>query len=150
MLLAHAQLFGVFNFDQTPLAPLGIRVMVHERVGQRMSWGDHGKEGWYTGPALQHYRNYTMYVKETNSERTSNTVEFFPSKLTMPATGPTDRLIAATEEHTDAIANPRHASPFLFHSNDEQTALAKLASLLTTTTSSPTPVSPPRVDATPS
>ena len=57
MLSAHTQLFGVFNFDRTPLAPLGIRAMVHEHVGQRMSWGDHGKEGWYIGPALQHYRN---------------------------------------------------------------------------------------------
>ena len=53
MLSAHAQLFGVFNFDRTPLAPLGIRAMVHERVGQRMSWGDHDKEGWCIGPALQ-------------------------------------------------------------------------------------------------
>ena len=77
LLSAHAQLFGIFNFDKTPLAPLGIRAMIHERVGQRMSCGDHGKEGWYIGLALQHYRNYNVYVKETNSERTSNTVEFF-------------------------------------------------------------------------
>ena len=127
MLSAHAQLFRIFNFDKIPLAPLGISAMVHERVGQHMSWGDHGKEGWYIGPALQHYPNYNVYVKETNSERTSNTVEFFPSKLTMPATGPTEALIAATEELTDAIANPQHASPFLFHSNDKRTALAKVA-----------------------
>ena len=68
----------------------------------------------------------------------------------MPANGTTDRLIAATEELTDAIAKPRHASPFLFHGRDERTAFAKLVSLLTTTTSSLTSVSPPRVEADPS
>ena len=47
------------------------------------------------------------------------------SRWDMPATGPTDCLIAATEELTDAIANPHHASPFLSHGSDERTALAK-------------------------
>ena len=36
-LSAHDQVFGTFNYQRTPLAPLGTKVIIHERPDQRMT-----------------------------------------------------------------------------------------------------------------
>jgi len=51
-LSAYAYLFSQFDFDKTPLAPPGTRVVVHDRPESRPSWGFHGTDGWYVGPAF--------------------------------------------------------------------------------------------------
>jgi hypothetical protein len=51
-LSALAQLFGVFDFNCTPIAPPAIRIIVHEKPDKRDSWSPHGINGWYIGPAL--------------------------------------------------------------------------------------------------
>ena len=55
-LSAEAQLNGAFDFNRTPLAPPGTKVIVHETPKQRATWDDHGQEAWYIGPAAFHYR----------------------------------------------------------------------------------------------
>ena len=42
-LSAYTQLFGMFDYNQTPLAPLGTKAFVHERPNQRRTHADHGK-----------------------------------------------------------------------------------------------------------
>jgi hypothetical protein len=42
---AFAQLNGHFDFNRTPLAPPGTRVIVHEKPDQRASWDPHGLDG---------------------------------------------------------------------------------------------------------
>jgi hypothetical protein len=37
----------------------------------------HGQDGWYIGPALEHYRCYTVYITKTRGDRIVETVEFF-------------------------------------------------------------------------
>ena len=77
-LSAYAQLEGSFDFNATPMAPPGTRIVVHEKPSTRATWAPHGKDGWYVGPAMEHYRCFTAHVNATNSERVSDTVEFFP------------------------------------------------------------------------
>ena len=67
-LSAYTQLEGSFNFDATPLAPPGCKVIIHEKPKQRNSWDQHGKLGWYLGPALEHYRYNRVYCNETRGE----------------------------------------------------------------------------------
>jgi hypothetical protein len=43
-LSAHVQLYGMFNFNKTPLAPPGTRALVYEDPGNRASWAPRGKE----------------------------------------------------------------------------------------------------------
>ena len=57
-LSAHACLFGNFDFNKTPLAVPGTKVLVHETPSQRRTFAPHGVEGYYVGPALEHYRCY--------------------------------------------------------------------------------------------
>jgi hypothetical protein len=44
-LSAYAYLHGNFDFNKTPLAPLGTKVLVHLKPDQRPSWAYHGTEG---------------------------------------------------------------------------------------------------------
>ena len=54
-LSSHAALFGTFDFNKTPLAPPGTRVIVHEKADNRLTWAAQGTDGWYIGPSLEHY-----------------------------------------------------------------------------------------------
>jgi hypothetical protein len=84
-LSALAALNGNFDFNRTPLAPPGIRVLVHEKPAQRDSWSPHGVDGWYTaGPALDSYRCYTVWVWATRATRICDTLSWFPTKGPMP------------------------------------------------------------------
>ena len=83
-LSAYAVMNGDFNFTATPLAPPGTKVLVHEKPEVRPMWATHGSDGWYLGPALEHYRCYRVYVTSTRAERISDTVEFFQDSAEEP------------------------------------------------------------------
>jgi hypothetical protein len=76
-LLAAAHLNGAFDYNRSPKAPLGTRVILHEKPAQRRSWATHGVEGWYVGHASKHYRCYHIYVTSIAATRYGDTVEFF-------------------------------------------------------------------------
>ena len=70
-LSAHAQLHGLFDFNATPFAPPGTKVIVHQKPKIRKSWAPRGKDGWYIYGAKDHYRCYNIYVLETQSSHTA-------------------------------------------------------------------------------
>ena len=94
---------------RTPLAPPGTKVFLHEKPSQRLSWDSHGTEGWYLGPALEHYRCYPMFFNKSKAERVTDTIELFPQKVPMPYMTKTDVAIQSIAEiirllqHPDAI-----------------------------------------------
>ena len=73
---AEAMLKGPFDFNRTPIAPLGTKCLVHEKPAVRGTWDPHGLDGWYVGPTIDHYRCYTVYIPSTKGTRHSETVEF--------------------------------------------------------------------------
>jgi hypothetical protein len=50
-LSAYELLNGVFDYNRTPLAPPGTKVIVHTPTDKRKTWQTHGVEGWYIGMA---------------------------------------------------------------------------------------------------
>ena len=64
-LSAEAQLNGAFDFNRTPLAPPGTKVLVFEAPGFCPTWAPHGVTGWYIGSAPRHYRCYRVYILKT-------------------------------------------------------------------------------------
>jgi hypothetical protein len=62
-LLAYQQVWGNFDFNKTPLAPPGCKVVVHERAMERGAWACHGIVGYYIGPAMKHYRSYCIHIQ---------------------------------------------------------------------------------------
>ena len=51
---AYAHLHGTYNFDTTPLAPPGVRALLYKDPNHCVSYGVHGDEAYYLGPALEH------------------------------------------------------------------------------------------------
>jgi hypothetical protein len=106
-LSAYNQVFGNFDFNATPLAPMGTKVIVYERKKQRLStWSDRGQHGWYTGSAPHHYHNYSVFITATHAIRVCDTVVFLPAKFPMPATSSADRITEAMENLVTELRNP--------------------------------------------
>lgn len=128
-LSAEEQMNGTFDYHSTPLAPLGIEVLSFEMPTHRASWANHGKEGWYIGPARNHHQCYKVLIKSTKRIRTPPKVAFFPERTPMPTNSSTDRILQAATQLTFAINNPAPPAPFEHIGDKEVTALKKLASI---------------------
>jgi hypothetical protein len=140
-LSSEAQLNGAFDFNRTPLAPPGTRVIIHEQTGVRRTWSVHGTDGWYLGPAPEHYRCYTVYCSKTGNERIIDTVEFFPADIRMPRMSSADNATIAAKELTNALLNPAPAAPFATIGNDQLVALKQLALIFQQATTKDNPTS---------
>ena len=52
-----------FEFASTPLGPMGCPVIIHNMSTKRKSWDQHGRDGYYIGPALKHYQCFALIKK---------------------------------------------------------------------------------------
>jgi hypothetical protein len=52
---ANQEIYGSFDFNKTPLAPLGIKALVYNNPGSQTSWAPHATNGFYVRPASNHY-----------------------------------------------------------------------------------------------
>ena len=58
----HPQIFandavnGTFDFNKTHMATLGCKAVIHKKPDKRKTWDSSGINGWYVGPAMEHYR----------------------------------------------------------------------------------------------
>jgi hypothetical protein len=64
----YAQLYGLSDFNQAPMAPPGTRIIAHEKPKQRASSDPHGVDGWYLGPATDDYLCYRVYINNKKSD----------------------------------------------------------------------------------
>ena len=125
-LSAYIQVWGAFDFNKTPLAPIGCKAVIHDRPENRGSWDSHGTLAYYIDIAENHYRNYKCYVPETHVTRISDTVEFFPKLVQMPKTSSEDRLAAILEDLKEVLKKPHPKTPFLNKGTETNDAIAKL------------------------
>ncbi|KAI2488787.1 hypothetical protein MHU86_25841 [Fragilaria crotonensis] len=130
-LSAHAQMHGSFDFNRTPLAPPGIRVLVHIKPNERTTWSPHGEDGWYVGPALDSYRCYTVWMWDTRATRICDTLAWFPTKCPMPLASSTDLILAGIGDILHALRNPTPGSPLAPLTDSHYDALTQLTSILT-------------------
>ena len=61
---AWTYLFGNHDFNRVPLVPPGTKFLIHSKPNERASCKYHGKEGYYVGPAKQHYRCITCWMNK--------------------------------------------------------------------------------------
>jgi hypothetical protein len=83
----------------------------------------------YIGPALEHYRCYTLYVTKTRGERVVETVDFFPKKFTLTFPSAQDLATQAAAEITHALLQPQPAGPFCKVGDEQTIALKRLADI---------------------
>ena len=96
-LSAWEALCGPFDILATPIAPLGMKVLVHDTPEKRGSWQVHGKLGYYVGRALLHYRCHTVYMVDSRATRISDCLAWFPVNIKMPSTSLIEELTASVE-----------------------------------------------------
>ena len=112
-LSANDQVFGTFNYQRTPLAPLGTKVIIHERPDQRLTWDKHGLPGFLVNQAKDYFRSYQVSVTITGATRVLGVIELLPTKYKMPKTSSADRINAAFEKIGEALNNPKLREGFL-------------------------------------
>eukprot|EP00804_Cyclotella_cryptica_P013964 CCRYP_002495-RA/>CCRYP_002495-RA protein AED:0.17 eAED:0.08 QI:0/0/0/1/1/1/3/0/1003 len=130
-LSAYAVLDGQFNFDKTPLAPVGTRALILLDPNSRKTWQSHALDAWYVGPAKNHYRNYRFFIPTTKGYRISGSAKFFPKHTKMPAIEPGDTARLAAQDLITAIKTLSTAPMTL--SAQHTTALRQLADIFSTT-----------------
>ena len=136
-LSSWAYIFGAFDFNSTPLAPPGTKVVVHIKPHKRASWDPHGISGFYTGPAMHHYRCYTCYIPKTRSERITDTVSYIPANIPIPAFDAKAHLHQALEDILTIVKNPPKNLPFLQAGDDTTNAIRIVAEILRRSTTQP-------------
>jgi len=129
-LSAWAQLNGTYDFNRTPIAPPGTRVLVHEKPATRDSWAPHAIDGWYIGPALDSYRCYTVWIQETRAERICDTISWFPTQVKMPTPSTDDLILASLLDIHSAITHPAPTSPVSVLADTHAEELTTIANIL--------------------
>jgi hypothetical protein len=51
----NQEIYGPFDFNKTPLAPLGTKALIYNDPDSPASWAPHATDGYYVGPAVDHY-----------------------------------------------------------------------------------------------
>ena len=140
---------GPFDYNATPLGPLGSRVIIHNKASSRKSWDQRGESGWYVGPALVHYRCYTTCKAKTKALAISDTIEFCHDYLIQPSLTPEDRLVHAMNILTCALKDAPAAkcNAQLMAIQDMQELFGKWRE--NSTASNGLPAQPPRVPTQP-
>ena len=128
-LSAWAYLFGNHDFNKVPLAPPGTKVVLHSKPNNRKSWALHGEQGWYIGPAFQHYRCISVYIPKTRAERFTDTATLIPKMIPIPNANIEDHLRRTADDLLHVLQGKKHVIPTLQPSS-VQGALIKIAQLL--------------------
>jgi hypothetical protein len=100
---AYQHVNGNFDYNKTPLAPLGCAVEMHESTNRRKTWDPHSLTGWYLGTSTEHYRCHKIFCKKTRSERISDTVFFRHRYITQPTVTPEDKIVKAVGDLSSAL-----------------------------------------------
>jgi hypothetical protein len=111
------------------MAPPGTIIIAHETPGRRTTWAPHGQDGWYTGPALEHYRCYMVYITKTRSNRIVEAVKFVPQKIILPFPSSHELATQAAADLTHALLHSQPAGPFCQVGDKQTIALTRLASI---------------------
>ena len=78
----------------------------------RESWTPRATNTWYIDPVLRHYRCYRVWMIETNAERISDTIAWFPHYTNMPVHTNQPTILSTTYEITQALIQSRLSSYF--------------------------------------
>ena len=128
-LSAHSHWEGVYDYNAHPLAPPGCKIVVHETLEQRGTWDEKGKEGWYIGPSMEHYRCHRVYLPQTRSERIGKSVRFFPHNCVAPEVDPRDEATRAAQLLTAALEKAQKGGPYSPPTQQQLQALTQLSEI---------------------
>jgi hypothetical protein len=141
---ANKEVNGKFDYNKTPLAPLGTKGLVYEDPMVRASWAPHGTNAYYVGLALKHYRCLCFYMPGTQRYRVADTWRLYPTHCATPTISDTEQTIIQAADTLTALGGtvPSSTSESIARSQ----AIQQLRNILLPTLQPPTTGTPsPRV-----
>jgi len=135
---SYEELHGPYDYNQTPMLPPGLKILIHEKTNQRRSWAPRGTEGWYLGPAKEHYRCHRVYCTKTSAERITDTVAILPHQK-VPSVTLQEAAIVATDKLTTFLNKSKNVGDDQLHALKE---LARIFLHTATNRTQPTPMLP--------
>jgi hypothetical protein len=87
-----------YDFGAHPIAPAGVKVVVFESPGVRGAFAPHGLNGFYLGPAVDHYRCWRCWVVNTRAIRITDTLGWLPAPYKMPGASPIEQMHASISD----------------------------------------------------
>jgi hypothetical protein len=94
-----------------PLSIYDMKVVVHNKPDARATWATHGTDGFYVGPAMQHYRCWRCYMPEMRAIRITDTIAWLPLGHTMPGHSHLKVFTAAVTDLATAVRHMTSAEP---------------------------------------
>jgi hypothetical protein len=94
---------GPFDFNKTPLGPVGCCVRIHAKPATWQSWDFRAKLGFYIGPALDSYCCCKLVKSDTKSQVILDTVKFCHLYLSVPVPSTKDKIIHGLQVLAGAI-----------------------------------------------
>jgi hypothetical protein len=142
-LSAYACLNGAFDFNRSPLAPPGTRVVVHVTPDKCHNMAPHGVDGWYIGPSPEHYRCHKCSIPSTFGIHDALTVDWFPHSVPFPKVG-TNEYLRQTATGMLALLQDSTTPPIpsLTYGSSVTNAYIQIAQILKRATTSPIPPAP--------
>ncbi len=86
------------NKTPTPLAPLGTKALIYDDLDSRASWAPDATDGYYVGPAVDHYQCLRFYIPATQCFRFADTWRLYPTHCQIQVASQHDLSIAAAED----------------------------------------------------
>ncbi len=126
---ANQEVYSAFDFNKTPLAPLGIKALIYDNPTSQASWAPHAMDSYYVGPAPNHYQCLQFYIPATQCFRFSDTWCIYPTPCQIPIALQHDLSILAATDLLMALGGtiPTSATAKANHVN----AIQQLTSILT-------------------
>ena len=95
---AYQETKGAFDWNATPLAPLGTKAMVYIHPDNRNTFAPHCDTGYVVARCPHHYRLLEFYIPETRGYRRSGTYRLMPQHCRMPTISEADRTVEAAAD----------------------------------------------------
>ncbi|EJK62784.1 hypothetical protein THAOC_16590 [Thalassiosira oceanica] len=102
---AHAHFCGQHDYNAQPLLPIGQSAEVFIRKDERKSWGFHSRPAWYLYTSEDHYRTHMFLMKETKTQRLSDTAMLRSKHLTAPPVTHGDRVVQAAAQLSATVGS---------------------------------------------
>ena len=105
----YAHLHGNHDYPFLLFVPIGIEALIHKNPRQRKTWDENTFKGWVLDTSDEHYRFYTLCVKNSRASRISSMVFLKHKYISNPTVTAADVVIAAAQNMAEALKKKRTA-----------------------------------------
>ena len=103
---AYEALNGPFNYNKTPLAPLGSPAVLYDDPTNINTFAPHCTDTIYVAPYLIHYRNIKYWLPSTHKMHISISAKIYPEHCEVPTISEADKTLISASDLLSAMQAP--------------------------------------------